>query len=390
MAEGVLVLMALVAVGARDASAQTGCGEVDGSLVFGGGDPARLRLDLAGAAPLDAWGALRCDARDETLLNDPVSRSDPLHGCTMVDAAVMQRALAALAPPIAPICAVFASGDCCTAHESVGCSELAVTSCVCDVDPRCCRGAWDSYCADVACNGACADVCRSTDEPQPNDGIVAQPGSPGCPDGMVLAGAVCVDRYEAFVEEIDPMGVLIGPWSPYKSPTGHRVRAVSAAGARAQAFINADEAEGACARAGKRLCSSTEWLRACRGPSSLAYPYGPTRIEGACNDERTQPPHYDYFGTDDPALYAFSHPCFNQISPGLADTGSHPACASAESAYDLVGGLDEWVSDAAGTFRGGGYTYNASNGPGCLNVTTAHNRLHRFYSLGFRCCADPP
>jgi len=388
------LLLLLAPVAARETAAQTGCGEVDGSLGFDAPDPGRLRQDLAGIAPLDAWGALRCDVRDETpLLNTPVDRSDPLHGCTMADAAVMQRALAAVAPPLMPVCAVVATGDCCAAHESVGCDELAVTTCVCDLEPRCCRGAWDSVCADIACNGTCADVCRSTDEPEPNLGLTAAPGAPGCPDGMVLVGDFCIDQYEAFVEEFDSQtGLLVGPWSPYVSPTGHFVRAVSAAGARPQAFINADEAEAACQNSGKRLCTSSEWQRACRGPASLTYPYGSTRIAGACNDERTTPPHFDYFGTDDPALitYAPSHPCFNQISPGLADTGSHPICASAEGAFDMVGGLDEWVADAAGTFWGGWYTYNGGvSGFGCGNVTTAHDRQHRSYTIGLRCCVDP-
>ncbi|MEX2206928.1 MAG: SUMF1/EgtB/PvdO family nonheme iron enzyme [Myxococcota bacterium] len=392
-AAGLAALLLLLA--ARGAAAQTGCGELDGSLDFAAPDPAYLREDLAGVAALDAWGVLRCDVRDETpLMNDPVDRSDPGHGCTVVDAVVMRRSLAALEPPLAPVCAVFGSQDCCAAHESVGCDELAVTTCVCDLEPRCCRGAWDSVCAAIACSGACAGVCRSTDEPQPNAGIVSSPAGPGCPDGMVAAGAVCIDRYEAFVEEYEPLnGTFVGPWSPYVSPTGHAVRAVSAAGARPQAFINANEAEDACQGSGKRLCSSVEWLRACRGPTSLTYPYGPTRIVGACNDERTTLPHYDYFGTDDPALFgdAPSHRCFNQISPGLADTGSHPLCAGVEGVFDMVGGLDEWVADAAGTFRGGTYVYDGGlNGPGCGYVTTAHDRNHRTHRTGFRCCADPP
>jgi formylglycine-generating enzyme required for sulfatase activity len=208
---------------------------------------------------------------------------------------------------------------------------------------------------------------------------------------MVLAGAVCVDRYEAFVEEIDPLsGAFVGLWSPYFAPTGHAVRAVSAAGARPQAFINADEAMMACENSGKRLCTSAEWLRACRGPASLTFPYGFTRIVGACNDERTTLPQFDYFGDGDFSYSTLMHPCLNQISPGLANTGSHPMCASAEGVFDMVGALNEWVADAGGTYRGAWYTYDGgSNGTGCLSVTTANNRVHRDNRIGFRCCADP-
>jgi hypothetical protein len=52
-------------------------------------------------------------------------------------------------------------GDCCTAHETVGCSDLAVTKCVCAMDSFCCEVSWDNLCVQEAkeqCNAKCACV----------------------------------------------------------------------------------------------------------------------------------------------------------------------------------------------------------------------------------------
>jgi hypothetical protein len=206
---------------------------------------------------------------------------------------------------------------------------------------------------------------------------------------MVLAGTFCIDRYEASLVEVDASNNVLGPWSPYFNPGSHLVRAMSTAGAVPQGYVDQVRADAACTRAGKRLCTSNEWLRACRGPASLTYPYGNSHVNGACNDELAAPPVTPYFGTSDPLVWDhLDHACLNQVQPGLATTGSHPACASAEGAMDMVGGLNEWTSDPTGTFRGAYYVYPNPNGIGCLNVTTAHDVNHWDYTTGFRCCAD--
>jgi len=79
----------------------------------------------------------------------------------------------------------------------------------------------------------------------------------------------------------------------------------------------------------------------------------------------------------------------NQLPDGLARTGDHPACESAEGVLDLMGNLHEWTADPAGTFRGGFFDDTTINGNGCLYRTTAHDVNHWDYSTGFRCCATP-
>src|SRR5262249_30614148 len=118
--------------------------------------------------------------------------------------------------------------------------------------------------ADVSTDGgdaAPADAgpftCNPDAMPEPNAGLVEQPGTGGCPPGMTLIAdtpTFCIDRYEAsLVVAADG-----SPWSPYFNPGTTAVRAVSLAGAVPQAYIDGLQAAAACASAGKRLCTDAE------------------------------------------------------------------------------------------------------------------------------------
>jgi formylglycine-generating enzyme required for sulfatase activity len=202
---------------------------------------------------------------------------------------------------------------------------------------------------------------------------------------MLRVDTFCIDRYEAFLVTY-PDG---DPVSPYFNPDPAPVMARSAPDAIPQGYINQVQAEAACVNAGKRLCSDSEWLRACQGPTGTTYPYGNTLETGVCNDHRTEHPAIEYFMTSDSWIWSeLGHPCLNQLAAGLAECGAYSGCETAEGLYDMMGNLHEWTSDPAGTFRGGFYVDTVLNGPGCLYVTTAHDVTHWDYSTGFRCCAD--
>ncbi len=238
-------------------------------------------------------------------------------------------------------------------------------------------------CTPVTLQPACSDV----DRPLPNPSDPFEAPHPLCPAGMVPVSTFCIDRYEAHLVEIAADGTARA-WSPYFNPGQRRMRAHASAGAIPQGYINADQAAAAYAEAGKRLCTNDEWLRACRGPDNLTYPYGNTRIWGACNDRRSPHPAVEYFGTSDAWIWSqLGHPCINQLPNSLAPAGAYPNCVSADGVFDLMGNLHEWTADPSGTFRGGFYVDTVINGEGCLYRTTAHNRSHWDYSTGFRCCA---
>ena len=218
----------------------------------------------------------------------------------------------------------------------------------------------------------------------------------GCPPEMVRVLSFCVDRYEAYVVEVDEAGVE-HPHSPYLVVDGLVVRAKNAPHVVPQGYISQIEATGACELAGKRLCSAAEFLDFCRGgPDSGAYyPYGGTTdIPGYCNEGKGSYVEL-LFGPDAEAwTYAdFNDPAVNQVEGGLAPTWSYPHCVSPFGVYDCMGNLHEWGSDPAdglghGRFRGGFYGDAEENGPGCLYVTSAHELAYHDYSTGFRCCMD--
>jgi formylglycine-generating enzyme required for sulfatase activity len=203
---------------------------------------------------------------------------------------------------------------------------------------------------------------------------------------MTAVDAFCIDVYEAFLVEI--VAGQEAAWSPFLNPGAREVRAKSAPDAIPQGHISEVTAGAACANAGKRLCTSSEWLRACHGPDDFTYPYGDAQIADTCNDHRATHPAVDLYGANDP----FSHlndSCLNQLPDTVDASGANDGCVSAEGVFDLVGNLHEWIDEPAGTFRGGFFLDTQLNGPGCNYATTAHTADYFDYSTGFRCCADP-
>ena len=214
-----------------------------------------------------------------------------------------------------------------------------------------------------------------------------------CPADMVLvAGRVCVDRYEAALVEVLADGTT-RDWSPYLVvPAGRRVRAVSRANVVPQGYISGQQSANACMEAGKRLCTRDEWLAACRGPALRIYPYGNSFVAGACNVGRPVHPLISFYGRSDPSIYTYANmnnPGINQQPDSLARTGQYDRCVSQDGLFDMYGNLHEWIVEPDGTFKGGFYADTNSNGAGCLYTTTAHGFTYHDYSTGFRCCADP-
>jgi formylglycine-generating enzyme required for sulfatase activity len=218
----------------------------------------------------------------------------------------------------------------------------------------------------------------------------------GCPADMVLAGDFCMDRYEAYVVEVDAHGNERAH-SPFEVVDGLKVRAKNTEGVFPQAYISQVQARAACADAGKRLCTADEFEFACSGgsPKDNDYPYGGhVHMPGYCNEGKGSQ-MVRFFGPDAHAWTSdnFNDPRLNQAPGSLAKTGAFPKCVSAFGVHDCVGNLHEWGSDPPdkrGTcrFRGGFYGDAEVNGHGCKYVTQAHGPGYHDYSTGFRCCAD--
>ncbi|AKT40023.1 hypothetical protein [Chondromyces crocatus] len=248
-----------------------------------------------------------------------------------------------------------------------------------------------------------------------------------CPPEMVrVARSFCVDRFEASLVDVETGSAL----SPYYPPSRRQAtsieklwqkqrlemgdeeaqamalpllpafqrqrdveaRAVSRKGVVPQGYTSGEKAELACKNAGKRLCSLVEWRTACMGEEQLQFPYGPKYQGGKCNVFRETHPalvlHDDMSrGHSDPRLNQVKH----KGRPLLRRTGETSTCMSTwedDAIADMVGNLDEWVADEAGTFVGGFYARSTRDG--CMSTVTAHTFEYFDYSTGIRCCMDLP
>ncbi|MFT5686922.1 MAG: sulfatase activating formylglycine-generating enzyme, partial [Myxococcota bacterium] len=137
-----------------------------------------------------------------------------------------------------------------------------------------------------------------------------------------------------------------------------------------------EEASGLCETAGRRLCETHEWERACGGEDDWAYPYGEQFIDAAC-----------------PVAWS-------QATP----SGTHFGCTSPSGVSDLVGGVWEWTAtqiDApvltAGhgeilrELRGGSWYTDPTKGT-CApdDGYPAAPQTAAFPMVGFRCCRGEP
>lgn len=243
------------------------------------------------------------------------------------------------------------------------------------------------------------------------DALIEPPSPPPpCPPEMTFIGRYCIDRWEGHLVTKNSDGST-SIWPHYTRPENAEFIAAASKGAFPQAYISRVEAKQACNNAGKRLCSRSEWMRACKGSRGFRYPYGNTGKRGACNTGKA---HllYTFFGAKRGgwSYENFNDPKLNQEPGFLAKSGDYEICHSDEDVYDIVGNLHEWINDDVGTdieqvlekdgverkeqpwragngmFMGGFFSTTVEHGPGCTYTTIAHEPTYHDYSTGFRCC----
>ncbi len=239
-----------------------------------------------------------------------------------------------------------------------------------------------------------------------------------CAPDAVLAGSVCIDKYEASVWRIPatspggksnkglitkvrkgkvkaadltaggatPLGVTGDDYAPCTANgqnCANDIYAVSLAGVTPSAYITWFQAQEACTNSGKRLPSNAEW-------------------QAEAN------------GTPDPGPDNGTTDCHTASAFAAVATGSRSSCVSARGAFDMVGNLDEWVADWVplsttclgwGAFsndyqcfagadtsstggpgallRGGYFVLGANAGP--LAVHGNYQPSDSYYGIGFRC-----
>ena len=130
------------------------------------------------------------------------------------------------------------------------------------------------------------------------------------------------------------------------------------------AKVTWQQADEACARLGKRLCTEEEWEKACKGPANWIYSYGDTFDLEMCGGGINQPYHL----------------------------GERESCVSGYGVYDLSGGLREWTATLHGPKKNravvkGGLKTNNERGSRCA-FSVDESTTYADGTLAFRCCLD--
>jgi len=242
----------------------------------------------------------------------------------------------------------------------------------------------------------------------------ADAGAPSpCPEGMALINKkFCIDKWEASLVAIDAEGSRTDHPHFERPQAGVVYEARSAPGLFPQGYISRVEASAACKKAGKRLCSRNEWVRACQGKRGWTWPYGARGKMGKCNNGKVHllSKMFGAQGRNWKYDEHFNSPQLNQEPGFLAKGGEYAECVSPDGVFDMVGNLHEWVSDFVddsliealdndnverrkqphrtgnGVFLGGFFSTTTEHGPGCQFITIAHEATYHDYSTGFRCC----
>lgn len=239
-----------------------------------------------------------------------------------------------------------------------------------------------------------------------------------CPPEMALLKTVCIDRWEDHLAERQADGTLV-PHPHNERPKDHVTYvAVSEPDVFPQGYMSRVDSAAACRAAGKRLCSRGEWRRGCEGKTHRHYSYGYNHRANVCNSGKDHllSKLYGTNGHNWKYDENFNNPELLALEGYLAKTGAYDGCVSDEGVHDMVGNLQEWVSDTMdedsidrfkdeeverrhqpmkpgnGVFLGGFFSTTSELGSGCDYATVAHEPSYHDYSIGFRCCqaADLP
>lgn len=206
-------------------------------------------------------------------------------------------------------------------------------------------------------------VTKKAKKPKPH-AVVAK----SCPKGMieVPAGIVLLgspasdfdrDNWEKENEKVSTDAYCI---DAYEYP-GHK-------GKRPKSGVTWSQAMTMCKQRGKRLCTESEWERACKGPRNLKFPYGDVFDPNKCSTETVS-------GAD----------------RSLAPAGKFKKCKSDFGVYDLSGNLMEWTSGRMSSTTDRVLKGGSSTRPGyssrCASRYPAPQKASE-KEFGFRCCTS--
>ncbi len=151
--------------------------------------------------------------------------------------------------------------------------------------------------------------------------------------------------------------------------------------------VTYSEAKKHCEKAGKRICTESEWTLACEGEEGRPYPYGYERDKTACTIDILAPgPDGDTFK---PRTLPHTARGIDFAWHGTR-SGESPRCVSPFGVEDMTGNVDEWTKNV----RRYGYEMIMKGGhwgparQRCRPQTRGHGPYYVRYNQGFRCCTD--
>lgn len=191
-----------------------------------------------------------------------------------------------------------------------------------------------------------------------------------CPTDMVQTGVgTCIDRYEYPNVKGQKPAVGLSGLPEHRDDRAGIVMDITTL----------------CEAQGKRVCTRSEWVAACKGKHGARYPWGNTKpTPGAheCNtDKLWRHPNEKKIAERDEAEMRK----LDQSEP----VGNRPMCVSASGAHDMIGNVEEWVTcPGVGTH---GWCLQSRHWAALVtcdySVTVHHPRWH-YYETGGRCCKD--
>jgi formylglycine-generating enzyme len=261
--------------------------------------------------------------------------------------------------------------------------------------------------AGAALGDAGSNVSATAATPSADAGAVPGAPAPGaaqaCPADMVLVDADyctelevrCLEQWHAPQNHLWVCEKVAEP-TRCTGPTRHvrfcidRYEFPNRAGVRPMVMQNFYQAEVHCAKRGKRLCTESEWTKACEGPDNRPFPYGYVRDPAKCRGDRPWDfPVKDKLLARDPAE-------IERLWQGVP-SGSQPNCASGYGVHDMPGNADELAaSEHAGRAGKDDFDNVTTGGPWykgvrnmCRPKIYTHDESFAYYYLSWRCCQEP-
>jgi formylglycine-generating enzyme len=160
-------------------------------------------------------------------------------------------------------------------------------------------------------------------------------------------------------------------------------------GLRPAVMQNFYQAQLHCQQVGKRVCTETEWTKACEGPDNKPFPYGYVRDPTICRGNQPwDHPDKKKFPAREPAE-------IERLWQGLT-SGSQPHCVSDYGVYDMPGNADELAaSETYGQGKKADFDNVTTGGPWYLGVRNqcrpkiyTHDEGFAYYYLSWRCCKE--